>query len=153
MNKLRSHLSLAAYKIMLPFIRRAVRNSTRVYVAIIHKGRVLLVKNIIARDNWRLPGGGMHENELPQSGAAREVQEELGISLDAEQLIYINEGDMDSDRLKYHYVNFAYVADELPVIKPNKLEIAEHNFFEVLPADSQDHLAEFFKALKEEKLL
>ncbi|MFG2249126.1 NUDIX domain-containing protein [Spirillospora sp. NPDC048823] len=43
------------------------------------RGLVLLV-NPIYKKRWHLPGGFVHEGELPSVGVAREVREELAIS-------------------------------------------------------------------------
>ncbi|GAB2888774.1 NUDIX domain-containing protein [Streptomyces mayteni] len=41
-------------------------------------GRVLLVDPVY-KEPWELPGGAVEENESPREGAAREVEEELGL--------------------------------------------------------------------------
>ena len=53
--------------------------------AIVHDGRVLLVRSGKHPETWQLPGGKV-ENETPAAAAAREVEEEVGIRLDAGEL-------------------------------------------------------------------
>jgi 8-oxo-dGTP diphosphatase len=52
-------------------------------------GDVLLVKPNY-RDHWSLPGGILEEGEPPHVGCAREVQEELGLSIPVGPLVAID---------------------------------------------------------------
>jgi len=52
-------------------------------------GNVLLVKPNY-RDHWALPGGIVDHNEPPEAACAREISEELGISLPAGRLLIID---------------------------------------------------------------
>lgn len=90
-------------------MHRALRFSWRVFqpttmgVKVIARdpaGRIVLVK---ARylDAWTLPGGGVHKRETPEAAAARELREETGIRVDANDLRLVgllssfNEGKND----------------------------------------------------------
>jgi ADP-ribose pyrophosphatase YjhB (NUDIX family) len=44
--------------------------------------KVLLVRHTYGPNEWDLPGGGLKRNESPQSGARREMKEELGVEID-----------------------------------------------------------------------
>jgi len=50
---------------------------------VVHDGRVLLVKRAIQPyfGYWDIPGGFLEEDELPETGAVREVQEETGLEV------------------------------------------------------------------------
>ena len=52
-------------------------------------GEILLVKPNY-RPLWSLPGGVLEENEPPHDGCAREVQEELGLSVDVGRLLIVD---------------------------------------------------------------
>ena len=52
-------------------------------------GEILLVKPNY-RPLWSLPGGVLEENEPPHVGCAREVQEELGLSVDLGRLLVVD---------------------------------------------------------------
>jgi ADP-ribose pyrophosphatase YjhB (NUDIX family) len=52
-------------------------------------GNVLLVKPNY-RDHWALPGGIVDHNEPPEAACAREITEELGITLPAGRLLVID---------------------------------------------------------------
>jgi 8-oxo-dGTP pyrophosphatase MutT (NUDIX family) len=49
-------------------------------------GRVLLC-NLTYKNDWDLPGGVVEVNEAPHLAVAREVDEELGLDLDAGRLV------------------------------------------------------------------
>lgn len=64
----------------------------RARVAIINKSNdVLLVKHSFGADGWMLPGGGVKLTETPIKAAIREVQEELGITIENNNLKKCNE--------------------------------------------------------------
>ncbi len=51
----------------------------------IRNGRVVLLKN--KRDEWELPGGKLDLGETPQSCLAREIFEELGVSITVDRIL------------------------------------------------------------------
>jgi ADP-ribose pyrophosphatase YjhB (NUDIX family) len=51
--------------------------------------RVLLVKPNY-RDGWAIPGGLVEANEAPHTGAVREVTEELGLHIEAGELLVMD---------------------------------------------------------------
>lgn len=53
------------------------------------QGRILLVKPNY-RDHWTLPGGICEFGEAPQSGAGRELAEELGLAIPVGRLLVID---------------------------------------------------------------
>lgn len=52
-------------------------------------GRVLLVEPVY-KDNWEIPGGVVEAGETPFDGAAREVTEELGLTLAPGRLLVVD---------------------------------------------------------------
>ncbi|WP_309244527.1 NUDIX hydrolase [Micromonospora parastrephiae] len=52
-------------------------------------GNVLLVKPTY-RDHWAFPGGYVDENEYPHDACAREIREELGISVEVGELLVVD---------------------------------------------------------------
>lgn len=62
-----------------------------VVVAVVDGDRVLFVKRARApeRGCWSLPGGYLELDEAPQAGAARELREETGLEVDAEDLAFV----------------------------------------------------------------
>lgn len=87
MSKAGSHFSRAIYLLLSPalfFYFRYGPPRTRVLVVV--GSKALLVKNRFGTSEWGLPGGGLHRGELPSVGAARELQEEVGIQVPAGRL-------------------------------------------------------------------
>ncbi|MBA1292771.1 NUDIX domain-containing protein [Pseudomonas lurida] len=52
-----------------------------------HEGHILFVRK--ARSKWALPGGKVERDERPVGAAARELEEETGLSVDG--LLYLQE--------------------------------------------------------------
>ncbi|MFE2938844.1 NUDIX domain-containing protein [Streptomyces sp. NPDC059255] len=53
------------------------------------EGRVLLVDPVY-KEPWEIPGGAVERDESPRRGAAREVEEELGLTLEPGRLLGID---------------------------------------------------------------
>jgi 8-oxo-dGTP diphosphatase len=62
-----------------------------VKVVIACAGKVLLVRGLGENEPYDLPGGHLHEGELPAVAIVREVQEELGISIAVGDIFYSNQ--------------------------------------------------------------
>lgn len=52
---------------------------------VLRAGRVVLLRN--ERDEWELPGGKLEVGETPEACVAREIAEELGLAVDAAQIL------------------------------------------------------------------
>lgn len=63
-----------------------LRGSERSRVLLIANDRILLTRGTLSGGKWSLPGGGIHHGENATLGACREIYEELGIVLSADQL-------------------------------------------------------------------
>ena len=109
--------------------------TTRPRVAIVQKGRVLLVQNW-GNKHWSLPGGGAHRGEALDAAAVREIREELGIVIPSKELVYYATFEQRS----YHAPVFVWHVDESAelAIMPHKWEIhdAKWHTLDELPGDS-----------------
>jgi ADP-ribose pyrophosphatase YjhB (NUDIX family) len=58
-------------------------------VCLDEQGRVLLGRRAFdpGKDLWDLPGGFLHEDELPVDGLVREVREETGLEIDPQEFL------------------------------------------------------------------
>lgn len=63
------------------FVRRPSTQGVKILV--LRGDEALFVRHTYGRrQDWELPGGGMHRAETPRDAAAREVREELGLTMD-----------------------------------------------------------------------
>lgn len=77
-----------AHKTLTPFLKMYVtERHVRVRTLIVNDDKeVLLVRSWLGHQRWTLPGGGIRRSETPAEAAAREVHEETGLRLAADQL-------------------------------------------------------------------
>ncbi len=104
-------------------------------VAIIEKGRVLMVKAArgITEGYWNLPGGFVGYGEHPAESVQREALEELGIRITLKRLL----GSFTQvfPRTGGYMISFVYEGKRLPgPIKPHPEEIAAYDWFPVKQA-------------------
>lgn len=81
-------------------------------------GRVLLIKRRFEpnKGKWSLPGGLLETGEALVEGAKREVREELGVEIDAEELFHISEEIIkdDAGKARFHFILVDYLASLKP---------------------------------------
>lgn len=121
-----------AFFFALPAIALAVRRTTRTRVLIRWNGTFLLMKPWLGSDQWLLPGGGLHRREDPRVGAAREVKEEVGISLNPKELKYLGKHTAQEGRwfqYDYHLYIVDVPSDAIPRLQ--KLEVQAAQWFTV----------------------
>jgi len=93
-------------------------------------GRVLLVKPNY-RDHWGLPGGHIDEDEHPEIACARELQEELGLTLPVGRLLVV-QWVPPFDGRPYPLIHFLFDCGSVPdgaevVLQEEELE--EYGYF------------------------
>lgn len=76
-------------------------------VAIVHDGKILLVKrrDEPAAGEWWLPGGRLYKGETLEACALRKAKEETGLECEAGPMIYYASTDFGT----IHSVNFCYL--------------------------------------------
>lgn len=92
---------------------------------------------------WTLPKGIKDENETTAEAAIREMEEETGIKLDKEKLVYIGKFPYLKDK---DIVLFKYKAEEIPDIKKLKCT----TYFETADGRKLPEVDHFTMATKKE---
>jgi 8-oxo-dGTP diphosphatase len=102
-------------------------------------GRVLLVKPNY-RDHWLFPGGAADDNESPEAACARELEEELGLSLPVGPLLLVGWRPARAERPR-PTVSFLFdggTLDRPERIRLQEDELDDHAFLE--PAEAAARL-------------
>lgn len=118
----------------------------------IQDGHVLLHKSV--NDNhWALPGGRVEITEESQKGLFREFQEELGIDVKVERLLWSVENFFDFNGTNFHEIGFYYKVSLKDDYKFSTEEFygmeGDHLIYKWIPIDDLDELSlqpEFLKA-------
>jgi 8-oxo-dGTP pyrophosphatase MutT (NUDIX family) len=130
-RKIYQRVGQFAYPVILPFLRLMIKNTRRHYAVIQFHNQVMLVQDWLGRQDWRLPGGGAKFNEDPRSTVARELEEELGITIRAPDLKLLTSGVWESDRLGYSYSIYMLSSPKKLIGSPRPLEIINAVWFDI----------------------
>jgi 8-oxo-dGTP pyrophosphatase MutT (NUDIX family) len=103
------------------------------------RGHVLLVKPNY-RDHWSLPGGILEDGEPPVIGCAREVAEELGLSITPGDLLTVDWVAPEAPRPK-PIVHWIFDGGTIPAATPVTLQAEELDDYRFVdPADVPDYV-------------
>jgi len=147
MKGLAKSLGIRLFPMLLPIMRPVLNHTKRAHIAIVYENEVLVVKNWLARDVWRLPGGGIKRNENTEDALLREVKEELGLLLRKGIAKHVYTTTAKSDRLNYPYEMYAYFIRQKPKITNTSFEINEYKWIDI-SSDSADYSAELRENLQ-----
>ncbi len=87
------------------------------------EGKILLFTEKLI-DFWVLPGGGIKMFESSEEAIKREFQEEIGVTIKVERLLWILENSFEMDGLKYHALELTFLVSPVDSIeKLNQKEI------------------------------
>ncbi|WP_211748635.1 NUDIX hydrolase [Paenibacillus sp. Marseille-Q4541] len=92
----------------ITFEKNDIKFNFRVAGIAVDRGRVLL-HTTADDDFWNLPGGRVEFNEATEDTLIREFYEELGVRIEINKLVYVNEDFFDYSGKKYHEIGFYYV--------------------------------------------
>jgi ADP-ribose pyrophosphatase YjhB (NUDIX family) len=124
-----------------PLVQQAVNRSlprAAAKIAIVEKGRVLMVRAArgLTKGIWNLPGGFISYGEHPETGACREVQEELGLRTRILQLLGVYSDVFP--RTGGYMLSFVYLGKRLSKkIVPAKGEIESYAWVPLKKAIAQ----------------
>ncbi|MBI1258791.1 MAG: NUDIX domain-containing protein [Chloroflexi bacterium] len=76
---------------MLPIFGHNVYQCVRSRVIVVHDERMLLLEPYEARAGWRVPGGGLEQNESIAECGEREVMEETGLAVKVTRMAFLRE--------------------------------------------------------------
>ncbi|HVU79972.1 MAG TPA: NUDIX domain-containing protein [Candidatus Paceibacterota bacterium] len=88
-----------------------------------HDGMVLVCKGV-GDTVWEFPGGRLHKDESPQNGLAREIFEELHLSVEVERPIYTCLSWHAKSRMHNMFVAYLCSAADISGLKQNE-EVVE----------------------------
>src|SRR6201999_206118 len=86
----------------------------------IYVGQALLLLKSSYRAEWNFPGGSIRPGEAPDAAARREMEEEIGLSVDALLPAGSASGIWDGRRDRVHF--FELRLDRMPELRLDNLE-------------------------------
>ncbi|MDX1765726.1 MAG: NUDIX hydrolase [Candidatus Saccharimonadales bacterium] len=134
------HLYAISGRIVNFFIRpvweKLANGKPRSRLLVVHQNEILLVKNWISTQHWRLPGGGVGRSETPLEAAVREIHEEVGLEIAQKQLKKLGRKDIRDGKATIIAELYLLEVDSKS-IAVNKAEIVDHGWFKIsqLPED------------------
>ena len=118
---------------------------------LIEDGHVLLHKQT-ADEHWALPGGRVKVLEDSKTGLAREILEELGLSIQVSDLLWTTENFFEHNQSQFHEIGFYY-----RIFSKNAIQLRKDAFhglegnrltFQWIPLTDLEHLALYPEFLK-----
>lgn len=129
--RLPAFVGRVAYFVGYPIFRLLIKNSYRAYVVVKYENTILVTKNWLgAQKKWRLPGGGVHQNERPARAASRELEEEVGIRIAEKQLTQLTNTAIEA-RYGYLIELFVINVKSKPRIRIDEREILRAQFVSI----------------------
>lgn len=108
------------------------------------RDEILLFKHTYRQNSWSLPGGYLKAKEHPKEGLEREIEEESGLTVSADQRLKIRT-DRETARIDLSYTG-TFIGGQFRKSE----EVAECGFFpfDGLPLISKDQLLLIDQAIK-----
>jgi len=125
MNRLWVVLGRAAYVVVRPLMYLYLKDSQRTRIIVRTDDKILLLKDWLGDGSWKFPGGGVHKNEEVVHAACRELHEETGINLAAQQLKEAGNLQLSSQAINIQLHIFIAKLDNPWPVKKQPFEIVE----------------------------
>lgn len=146
-RKLYISVGRIGFWVLLPLMRILIRRTERVYLVLLDKDKVLLIKNWWSSREYHLPGGGVGRGEDTVHALIRELREELGYKLKPEGLKKVSSGRWTAHNLGFKYQ--IYITDyDHQNLKPPKLEITDIRWVSIKEAQELPLSKDIKSALK-----
>lgn len=109
--------------------------SKRTRVILVYKDQVLLIQDrsryFFDDASWTFPGGGIHLGEKVTTAAAREVKEELGITIDPARLELLAVQRSGGYGLQYQAHFLVYTCTSQPNLSPDLKEVRTTRWYKL----------------------
>ena len=94
--------------------------NVRAGIMIIKDNKILLHKND-NKENYCLPGGGVHFLESSEEAIIREVKEETGLDIKVDEYMCTIENLFEKDGIKFHEIYFIYKGSFIDDVDTSKI--------------------------------
>lgn len=132
MSGLKKLIGEIVYVLAWPALYFYLKGTHRTRIIVESQGQILVVKNLIGKNEWGLPGGGLHKNEDPKTGVLRELREETGLVLDESDIKVLFKDTFTKERGFSFYVDCFMAHIESPILpKPETAEILKARWITV----------------------
>lgn len=136
-----------AFWLAWPLWLLILRGSERTRVLLVAKGQVLLTRGTLSAGDWSLPGGGVHRGEDVAIGACREIYEELGFVLSADQVKELAVEPARNSGITYK-AHFLVIQLEDCITPMPGIEVAEARWVPVVAVQNLRHDVAVTRALE-----
>jgi ADP-ribose pyrophosphatase YjhB (NUDIX family) len=97
---------------------------------LIRQGKILLVRELMDRGAWTLPGGWVEIQEPPSLSVEREMREEAGVIVKARRLLAIYDYNLHGHPpYPFHIYKLFFQCELIAEGKPDPLETSEPTYF------------------------
>jgi len=126
MNKRSQIIGRILYWLSWPVLFIYLRNSKRCRAIVSEGDNILIIRNWLGPGHYTLPGGGLRPYEDPKRGIIRELEEETGLVVKADNLMLIKPQYLAIEKgHSYQCFGFYVKVDKYQQITRQKYEIAE----------------------------
>ena len=123
------HLAyIVAYRLMRVYWMATQARTHGTQVALWHDGRILLVRTSYMA-YYSLPGGYVHSGESGLQAALRELEEEVGLVVDADRLEQVLDIQHLWEAKRERLELFALDCDDAPNVKVDRREVVSAEYF------------------------